>query len=277
MTDIAKLMEQVLSSPGDKTLLAEVRARAGEIFEHLDREESLEDWKWRTFEADPAWLAAVLEALAGDQAPPKEDAPILEALFQAGAARESGIGYAFKEGLLAGLPKHLTNLAHWFRQVPLIDPVDQANLLRTPAVEAARLASEALVPHGVTPLTVFYATEAVSGLAGRLRRLGAIAEDESFVLDPSGTQPVTQDGSVTNDTVLREIRFVAECSPPAASVLYPWLVAAAQFKPFVFRGYEAGPLKTAVRLNRVKDDQPELYVRWGLPADARGERELAYT
>ena len=268
MTDIRTLIERVLASPGNLELLAEVRRHASEIIEHLDELDSLEDWEKRVSEQEPLWLAEVLAALAGDEKLPEEDDATLTALFEANAADESAIGYAFKEGLLRGLPERLADLGGWLRELPEIETQDQEDLLRTPSVEAARPVSENLVLFGVTPLTVFHATEAVTGLTERLGRRKASSRSDSVIFDPS-SPPTAGDGSfvLPLEAVLTEIQHRAECTRPVAMKLCPWLAEVAQFKPFVFRNFQASPLRTAVKLTRILEDDEELYVRWGLAAD----------
>lgn len=272
MSDVRLLLETVLASPGNKELLDEVRARATEIIEHLDEMGSLADWEQPVFKNHPEWVAEVLAAIAGEDELSTEDEETIEALFEANASDESAVGYAFKEGLLQGLPEHLADLGGWLKSVPPISKDEWEELLQTPAVQAALPPAERLAPFGVSPLTVFYATEAISGLTERLaaRHLGFL--HTPIILDPSALPARARFGFVLpSDAVLREIQQMAECSRALADVLYPWLTAVAQFKPFVFRHFQASPVETAVRLTRIPTEHHDLYVRWGLLAETRDE------
>ena len=269
MIDVQALLVNVLTSPNNRKLLDEVRQHAEEILQHLDQVESLADWEKHVSTGDPAWLAEVLSAIAGDAELSPEDARVLDAVFAVNVRSESAVGYAFKEGLLPGLPEDLADLGHRLQRIPEIDMNDRKHLLETPAVQAGMPPAASLVPFGVTPLTVFYATEAVSGLSQRIVRREKLSDDTALIFDPSQSPSATALGYVvSNDLILIEIEHMAECTRPVARILYPWLVEVAQFKPFVFRQFAASPCERAVSLSPTSADDMDLYVRWGLPAEA---------
>ena len=122
--------------------------------------------------------------------------------------------------------------------------------------------SEQLVTYGLTPLKIFYATEAVGSLLDRLMRHGVLEERPLMIaLDAHAVL----DGGAFRDRhlLVKEIENVAECSEGMARMVLSWLFEVAQYKPFLFIGFEAEPRK-AIRLSRSPVRYDNLYERWGL-------------
>ncbi|MGH9318089.1 MAG: sigma-70 family RNA polymerase sigma factor [Thermoanaerobaculia bacterium] len=270
--DVQSLLKEVLASPGKQHLLDEVRHRAGEILDHLERAESLEEWGKASDDAE--WLAEVYGAIAGDEELSSEDKTTLDAMVSATRGEESSIGYAFKEALIRNLPEEVPSLESRLAGLPMVDEEEQKELFDTPAVQAALPQAAGLIVYGVTPLTIFYATEAVGGLIGRLMRHRIVRLDADLVLeecdrvtpDRSPVMTTSRGFVLAHPMVLNEIVKVAECSAATAPVLLFWLVNVARFRPFVFRGLEAKPREGAVALTAVKDVAAvadDLALRWG--------------
>lgn len=261
------LLERVLKSPGNKELLAQVREQAADVLSALENSESFGLSEDEVRNLDPLWVAEVYEAMAA-AAPSQEGANFeaAEALFLANQDEEASIGVAFRDTLLVGLPDTLRHIERWFpASTPRVDEDERRELMEEPSVRAGMPYSGPLVIYGVTPLTVFYATEAVSSLIDRLMRYEVIHPDTSVTLDMNRVVV----GGRTHDemsvcALVNEIRDVSECSEAVAGGLYSWSIQTAQYKPFLFRGFHASPLGEGVSLTSTKEVHDNLYQRWGL-------------
>jgi len=260
--EIKVLWEKVLGSPGNRHLLKEVSARGSEVLRYLEHIESSPELGTQMGKCDPQWVAEIFGSLAGDEVLSPEDLETMDALFKANLDHEVSIGYAFAEALMEGIPEHLKDLRRWLKDLPRVEENEQRRLANQAVVQAGKPYAEMLVPCGMTPLTIFYASEAVPMLLERLIRDKAIPSDRPLVIDPNQE---TSRESVTLEMIVQEIGQVAECSKPAARILMSWLTGVAQFKPFLFNGFEAEAMGKAIRLSRALWVESDLYKRWGLP------------
>jgi RNA polymerase sigma factor (sigma-70 family) len=274
--DVQSLLKEVLTSPGKSHLLAEVRQRADEILDYLERAEPA---GWAT--GDPEWLAEVYGAIGGEEELSPEDTATLDSMVSATRSEESFIGYAFKEALIRDLPEEVPSLEARLAGMPMVETEELKELIDTPSVQAALPQAEKLILYGVTPLTVFYATEAIGSLIGRLARHkvtpgGALILEEHDRGKPDVWLMTSRGNVLTHPIVLNEIANMAECSAGTAAVLLPWLVAVARFRPFVFRGLEAKALKGAVALETVTEVTEDLVIRWSATVDVGSAPALVY-
>jgi RNA polymerase sigma factor (sigma-70 family) len=260
------LLEIVLKSPGDKELLGQVRERADEVLAALENSESFGLSEDEMRRVDPLWVAEVYEAMAAAAYTRSENFEAAEALLYANQKEEASIGAAFKETLLADLPEYLQYIEKWFPQsVPLVDEEERRELMEEPSVRAGMPYTERLIPYGVTPLIVFYATEAVSSLLDRLMRYEMINSDASVALEMNRVEVDGRDSDhLSVDLLVDEIEKVSECNEGIARALYSWSVQTAQYKPFLFSGYQASPRGEGVSLARTEEIYDNLFQRWGL-------------
>lgn len=266
--DVQSLLKEVLISPGTSHLLDEVRQRADEILAYLEHAEPA-DWGSGS---NSEWLAEVYAAIGGEEELSPRDKETLNSMVSATQAEESFIGYAFKEALIRDLPEEVPSLEERLAGVPMVDKEELKELIDTPSVQAALPQAEKLILYGVTPLTVFYATEAVGSLISRLARHkitpgGALILEEHDRGKPDLWLTTSRGSVLTHPIVRDEIAKMAECSAATAAVLLPWLVTVARFRPFVFRGLEAKPLDGAVALEAVSEVTEDLVLRWGATVD----------
>ncbi len=293
--DPLELLKRVLSEPGNTQLLAEVRQRADELILYLDEADRSVDEEIREVRIDPNWLALVHEALAKEEPLSPAEQEVRAKLFEASADDEKSVGRAFKEALLADLPRQLTNWSYWFELVPRLSGEQQRYLLEQPAVRAAWPESEELVARGLTPVSVYYAAEAVAFLAeDALRRQPAAPEPAVRIRVqgsplrnlPAVRAPLTIEPEewprwddyqvIPPQLLVQEIIQMSECPLVTAQSLLPWLVAVAQLKPFLFADLQALPIgETGLQLtyarrgegtgveDRFDDDGGNLYRRWG--------------
>lgn len=261
-----QLFYAAMTSPGDDTLLAQLRARADEVLEAIDLQDVV--LPQATAEAlDETWIAKVYEALAGPvPTVTAEEKKIAQDLFNASAADVESIGTAFKETLLPGLPMHLMDFDRWFESVPRV-PAEMVDVLSTlPDVKAAFPVSSHLIVYGIVPSTIYYASEAVAAIVDRLFRLPLISETEGIVLSSDEPLVVTMEGKEEEIAVDDEIARMAECDAAAASAIRRWLLHVAEYKPQLFGGFESVPVSGGVRLRRAGNsfEEASLYRRWGL-------------
>jgi len=290
-----QLLKGVLSEPGNHRLLEEVRDRAEELISCLDEVDGSAHEEIRVIETDPEWLVLVHEALAKEEPLSSAEQAVRAELFQASADDEKSVGRAFVEALLADLPQQLIAWSYWFDLVPRPSAEQRSYLLQQLSVQAALPHSAELAAHGLTPVSIYYATEAIAFVAEEVlgHELGTpepavrIRVEQSPLRNvPSVIQPVIKESSdwsrwencwiIPAQVLVQEIVQMTECPFVTAHALLPWLVALAQVKPFLFGGLKALPIgKTAVQLGPVRPDQSKiaedhfdndgenLYRRWG--------------
>jgi RNA polymerase sigma factor (sigma-70 family) len=262
------LLEEALKSPGNTDLLEQVRDRADEVLVALENSESFGLSEDEMRAVDPLWVAEVYQAMSTAVGQSDEESEASKALFHAHQEEEASVGVAFKETLMAGLPERLQNIGRWFYLVPQVDVEERRELIEEPSVQAGMPYSEQLIPYGVTPLTVFYATEAVSSLLDRLMRYEMLDINASVVLGVNKVEVEGHDNALLSiDLLVDEIEKVSECSERAAHALYAWSVGAAQYKPFLFSGFKASPREEGVSLARTCNVYDDLFQRWGLQYD----------
>lgn len=259
------LLKRVLTQANEEAL-AELRRRSAEVIRYLESSPDDPDLD-RLADVDPEWMARVYGALADSEPILPEDESSVRTLLEATASDEASIGHAFREALLPGLPPQLTNFEGWFSNLPKVEPDKRIELLATPAAQAALPYAEQLAAVGITPLTIFYATEGISMLVDRLSDYGdlnrALPVLLAAVATPSGEQQQLEPQMAT-----REIEQVAECSPHIAHALLPWVIAAGQYRPHVFNGFVAQAHGNALLLAKSDCKYANVYQRWGLPAEA---------
>ncbi len=258
-----KLFETTVRSPGDDDLLRQVEKRADEVIAALDSPDAVNISDEELGNLDPLWVARVYEALAGTAEAAQIAPEVNDELYYAHADAEYQIGVAYKETLIPGLPEDLADLAgRWLVKVSPVDEDEMRDALMSPAARGAYPLSEPLAQYGVTPLTVFDATESVSRLLDRLMRRGRLDPNTSVTLSGKGIQS----GDLINEQLLvNEISRVAVCREPTAYVLYKWSRCVAQFKPLLFSGFQAEPAAgDSVVLVRTGEKVNNLFQRWGL-------------
>ena len=158
------LLKEVLLSVNSAEHLQLVRTHAEAILQELEHSEE-DPLEGMLAEIDAGWMAQVYEALSHEDEFLGEDRELLERLFQAKQNEERDIGVAFEQALLINLPP---DVLQWRGITPprsVVPELQRAELLKSPSVEANGYAAKLLVPFGMTPLTVFEATEAIGGLA----------------------------------------------------------------------------------------------------------------
>jgi hypothetical protein len=290
-----QLLVRVFSEPGNKQLLAEVRERADELISYLDENDDQIDEEVGSLETNPEWLVQVQEALAKEEPLSAAEQAIRAELFQACADDEKSVGRAFTEALLADLPSQLTDWPYWFGLAPRLSAEQRDYLFQQVDVQAALPRSADLVVYGLTPVSIYYATEAIASVAEDVLRHDLrtpepavrIRVDESPLRDlpPKGQPPIKEPNDwprwenrplIPSQLLVQEIVRMADCPLVTTHALLPWLVALAQFKPFLFTDFEASPIdKAALELTLIPQDETKLtedqfdadgenlYRRWG--------------
>lgn len=269
MNDVLDLLKRALRKPGDPVLLKEVSVHASDILQALEStdtptiEEGIDD-------VPAAWVADVYHALFEASASKEIAAEFVAAeAWEVHENEDIAIGRAFRETLLADLGDVLQEPAV-IAALPKLDQSEQDRLRSAPDVEAGKPESEWWLTYGVRPVTVFIATEAVSGLLSRYVRRGSLPGG-TIVL---GNESLTVSGKdhktfLLSNLLREEISLRAECSDEIAAALYSWLLEVGQRKAWLFAGFRAtpGPQGT-LRLARSDEQFDEIYQRWGLGLSA---------
>lgn len=206
--DVCQLLWQVLLSPGNKELLEEAEKHSGEILAAIEGMEGDEHQESAVKEIDPQWVAQVYSKLAAAHVQ-KEDTRVFEALFDARKEDERSIGEAFEEWLLPFVSEPLRDFESYFRSLPLVTDAQRKLLLESPAVLASKSALE-LTQWGITPMTIFSATEAVGALVDRKLRRGKLASGIPIGLSKKN-RPRQGIQVLDYQTAAREVRFVTRC------------------------------------------------------------------
>ncbi len=276
----SQLLRDALLSPGNNDLLKMIHTRASEILATLDDSNSPGIEEAEIAAINPVWIAEVYEAIsegAGNALQPSEEHPdVVAALVALGEKDESAVGSAFRETLIADLPPFLSNFDEWFGAVPRIAEDEMKDALNTPAVRSGAPESHKLVLYGITPMTVFYTTEAMSGFVERLMRKGVVNSDRIFVRD-SQLFAMNESGEELDLTerVIDEVVRFADCPSQTAILLVKWLLQVASYKPYLFSGFRfERKSNTQHSLVRTSETIENLYQRWSVgdtPA-----RQLAY-
>lgn len=264
------VLKMALGSPNDRQLLKNISVHAEEILQALELTDA------PTIEQGfdslpPDWVADVYQTLFEAVAIKDVEAELLAAeAWEAHEGEDIAIGRAFRETLLADLTDDLRYPAQ-VGSLPKIDERELVRLGRAPDVMEGKPESEWWLMHGIRPVTVFYATEAVSGLLNRYVRRGrlpapVILGDDSLVKIGDETKSFT-----LSSLLKEEISSRAECSPEIASALYWWMLQVAQRKSWLFAGFEAEPEPggLTLRLKCSAEQFEEIYQRWGLTAGVR--------
>jgi RNA polymerase sigma factor (sigma-70 family) len=263
------LLKKAFRSPNDYEILQQVRQRSDEVLKALEDEEALGISDEEVESLDPLWVAEIYEAIAANFEPPPEDAETIQALLDANAQEEYSIGLAYHQALMQDLPDELQRLEKRFTQLPKVGREEREELLATPAARAAMPYSEGPAAYGVTPLTVFYATEAVSSVLERLKRYGML-DDKPLTIGRDRVIPYGKSGKTINARSLsKEIASMAYCREDVANAVFPWLIEVAHYKPFLFSGFKAYAVEKDIRLYATEKRYDNLFQRWGIPAQEK--------
>jgi DNA-directed RNA polymerase specialized sigma24 family protein len=266
---VGDLLLKVFSSPGDSALLDQVRARSEEILEFLERDDvSLESV---SHAGDAEWTAQIYSALA-DSGLSDEDRETIAALAAISDSEEEQIGAAWQQVLLPNLPPDLADADEALVAIAPVREDEYRCLLETPAVRAALPDSEKLARRGLSPLTIFYATDAVGRLIERTMQhegvSGAIvidvdAADQTLRIEP----PI-----VTREGLLSEIRESADLmSDGLAEPILLWALAAARHVPYLLYGLKTTPTETGLVARSTRRVFSSVIDRWDTTFVPRAE------
>lgn len=260
-----ELFKRAVQSEHDKALLEAVRQHAREIIEAFESEAQV-DLELSIKDLDPGWMSEVYAALSTvDVQELTEDAASVQALIVATEKSESSIGYALRDALMPALPTALTDFSRWFGMLDIVENAEKEDLMQTASVRAGSPYTEQLCIWGITPLTIFYATEAISMLVHRLFDYGVLDRSRPVLLFDSGVTRMDEQ-FIRPEMAKREILDVAECSEATAKSLFAWLIEAGRYRPFIFKGLQTLPDPSGLKLRCADQLYENVYQRWGLSA-----------
>jgi hypothetical protein len=255
------LFREALRSPNNLDLLERVRIHAGDILAGLESPDEFGPSDDELSDIDEAWLAACYDALAVS----KLSLDVEEEFYATGGDEES-VGRAFSQGLMTVDRKDIQRFDS-LASLPPVEREEQEELLSTPSAKGAGSYALPLARVGLTPLSMFYATESVSYLIERLVdqdllpvRTSILFRNTDVLVDEAEHEVLTW------DLVVDEIRRLSVCNSETAIGIYQWLIQVAQYRRFVFSGVECDPAEggRAVRLTSSEVRFDNLYQRWGL-------------
>jgi hypothetical protein len=258
-----ELLHRLFLSTGDEELLAKASKESSEILAAMDQA----DWdevldEESASKLDLEWAGKVYEALAKSHVS-KGDAALFEALFEGRAMDERKIGEAF-ECLMEKVSRPTRELSSYFGSLPDVSDSRREELLSSPAVQASSHALN-LVRWGITPITIFTATEAVALLVDRKVRRGKLSAEIPVVISKRSPSSAPQNRSAQEipfQTVKMEIRSATRCSEEASGRVLDWTIDAAQSVPFLYRGLRAQIHEKGISLISDKGSPEELLQRW---------------
>jgi hypothetical protein len=171
--------------------------------------------------------------------------------------------------LLGELPRELGDLRPWLRGLPTVGKRELSFLHELPAVAAARELVAPLLEHGLTPITLFDATEAVFLLAELVWEEGLWPAGTPLVLGPAQAVGQEQARVVPHQLWAHEIEKMTDCSQRAALRLVDWLTPVAVVRPFLFPQTHSRWCDGRVELTPATDESRGLTLteRWSKQAD----------
>lgn len=266
-----QLLSRVIYDVGNHELLEQLRKRADEVISAFGDDYPDTIIESEGAELDSEWLAEVYEALAGSAELPREEQELVDAFFEANVEEEESVGEAFHQVLWFGLSADLHNLSRWFRDEDRIPSTQMGELLEEPSVKGGSPESSLLAVYGVTPMTIFLATEAVTSALERLEGYGWLEPKSPIILYPDRVE--ASNGILTVNLLNAEIYTSARCTPSIARSLYSWLVGVARERPLLFDTYEASVRDSGVQLHRRESGTSNLFQRWRAMPESEPERE----
>ena len=265
------LFTEALKSANHQKLLEQVGLHAKEILAAMAASDQFGPSDDELSGIDNEWLGACYNALAN------ETVSEVEEEFYATADDEESVGTAFSQALMSINRDDIRNFKT-FNSLPSIEPAEAMELLQTPSAQGAGSDAEPLARVGLTPLSVFYGTEAVSYLIERLMYQELVPRDNTILLEAHDLLVNEEHHDVlTWDLTIDEIRRLSVCNQETAVELYHWLVQVAQYRPYIFAGFKGDPAAegSAVRLCATEKKFEDLYQRWGFEQVAASVEEAA--
>lgn len=261
-----ELLRQLFLSTGNEDLLEKASKESDDILaamENADWDQIIDEEAAEKLDLE--WVAKVYAALAKSHVS-EGDAALFEALFEGRARDERKIGEAF-ECLVEKLSTPARQFSSYFGSLPAVSDGQKAELISSPAVQASPHALE-IVRWGITPVTIFTATEAVALLVDRKVRRGKFSEQKPIMISKESPRVSPQNlpaQELPFQTLAMEIRFATRCSEEASSRILDWTIDAAHSVPFLYKGLRAEVHEKGIGLISDKDCPTELLQRWTRP------------
>ena len=209
-TDLIELLRRALASPQDRTLLAEVQSRRDEIRAVIDETECDLPELATT---DPAWTSVVMSAVDPEMLSTREPSE-----SDLSHEREAGEYFA---SILRKAPAQAR--FHELAHLGTVPASVQADLLATPAAQAAGASAVQPARYGLTPVAFVHAAQAVSNVLHRRYHEGG----ETFV----------DVEDISEHDLAHEISLTCECRVDVAETLFRWLLNAADIVRDLFPGF----------------------------------------
>jgi hypothetical protein len=255
------LLKEALLSAENAELLQLVRTNAEGILELLEGSEQ-DPLEGRLEDINPAWMAQVYEALSREEEFLGGDRNLIDRLFLARQNEEREIGAAFEQALLINLPEDILSWKEITPSRPEVPTAWRSERPALPSAAGSRYAEKNLFPFGMSPLTVFYATEAIGGLAERLIRRDRF----------TARQPIALSALNRSHGGYQQLEFAKACSEvgmttglsdPYSAALTGWCIRVAQYKRGLFPRFSTEPLgEDGAAMTWAGETAANLFQRW---------------
>jgi len=206
-TDVAPLdiLANALRAPSNRRALDDVSRYKNEIIDAVDAMDGESIQKIIETSGDPDWTEEVLSALDSTPAALDSEASDLQSIVE-GDERE--IGRMFGRWI-EQLPLAFYEFEE-LQSLPGASESEQVRAAASPATIACGAVGARLARFGITPLTFFYAAQAVSNLISAAEKKNAVAK-------------------ITKQDLIEEVAATCECSPEMARLLLIWLNRASDY------------------------------------------------
>jgi hypothetical protein len=228
-TDPQQILATALTARQDGSALESVRLHKQEIIDWIDATDGETIRALIESSKDAEWSAAVFHTLDSLQPALSDEAAALRAMID---HDEAEIGLTFRDWIERRLPEACAGFAQ-LQSLPLVGKAERTEAERSPSSLAAGRAGRDLARFGVTPLTFFYAAQAVSNL---VREAEQVADRRS---------------ALTKEEVIDEVAATCHCSQNTAVHLLAWLSRAADYVD-VFPGFKTEKHAGRISFHRKK-------------------------
>lgn len=175
-----------------------------------------------------------------------------------------GIARTFKETLMDGLHSYLRDMHKYFHALCPVALEEREKLYqeKKEEIDAGMPYSGDLLLYGLTPVTIFFASEAIAGFIERFLCPGVLNEELPHISRTSNTFVEAHQG--IHSMIMREIVRVAKCDSESAVKILDWFIDILPHKPYFFRGFYARATEDEIIFNFVQPHErgKTLQERW---------------
>lgn len=203
-------------------------------------------------------VKSILRLLEAEEELSPEEKATQDALIEACNKDELRIVTAFMK-LMEKLPGYLKHLEGWLSHLPPAPEEVTADIKEVHYFETGRPYTETLAKYGLTPLSIFYASEGISAILRRNHRRHI--PYEAAVIDVTNKR--FKDPEV-HKIMISEISAFIEHDKATAEALLKWLIEVMAHEPSIVRGFKATTEVNTLCFVKNTDDEKSI---WETPSD----------